>query len=825
MTVKLPRSDGQCGCIGVEADISADHDVRRCLRQRHRLYFTFRGAASLESRTRAGAGQPQRQTLVLDTLSQLLLGVRWVVFDQGELRFAPPAGATLAALLAVAAVAATVVLYRRAPRRLTTRDRSVLTALRTAFIGLLLVCLLRPMLVLRAAVPHQNVVGVLLDDSRSMRIADLNGQPRSTYVQQEFGAADAGLRKALGEKFTVRTMRFAGSLGPAPTGEDLTFTGTNTRLAAALDEARRQLAGVPLAALVVVSDGADTSGTALDPALLALKASGVPVFAIGVGRDSAERDIQVGRVTAPRTVLAGTTLLLDAVVTAHGYAGQTLTLDVLDGSQIVGSQPVTLGPDGQPTTVRVRFTASEAGPRVFTFRVPTQAGELLAENNSRDVLVDVRDRREKILYFEGEPRFEMKFLRRALTDDKQLQLVVLQRTADNKYLRLEVDDPEELVGGFPKTRDELFQYRGLVLGSIEAAAFTGDQLAMLAEFVDKRGGGLLMIGGPRAFSEGGYAGTALGEALPVVLQRQASTADPPLTRLAVRPTRAGGGHAVSQIAATDAASAARWPELPELTTVNSVDAVKPGATTLLSAADASSRRERPVLAFQRFGRGKSAAFTPQDSWLWQMHASISVEDQTHETFTRQLLRWLVDGVPEPVELTMSADRVEPGEGVTITAEVADPSFVPASDAAVTAVVTGPDGTASTVPLTWNGQRDGTYTGTLATGAPGWYEVRVEAMRAGTSLGVSTAHVNAGPGDAEYIETTRQMPALQRLADDTGGRAYTPETASALIEDVQYTGRGVTTVEERELWNAPLMLLLLLGLLSAEWGYRRAVGLS
>ena len=71
-------------------------------------------------------------------------------------------------------------------------------------------CLLRPMLVLRAAVPHQNVVGVLLDDSRSMRIADVNGQPRSTYVQQEFGSADAGLRKALGERFTVRTLRFAG---------------------------------------------------------------------------------------------------------------------------------------------------------------------------------------------------------------------------------------------------------------------------------------------------------------------------------------------------------------------------------------------------------------------------------------------------------------------------------------------------------------------------------------------------------------------------------------------------------------------------------------
>jgi hypothetical protein len=347
---------------------------------------------------------------------------------------------------------------------------------------------------------------------------------------------------------------------------------------------------------------------------------------------------------------------------------------------------------------------------------------------------------------------------------------------------------------------------------------------MLSEFVDKRGGGLLMLGGPRSFSEGGYAGTVLGDTLPVQLERMTPPAEPVVTRLTVRPTRAGSGHAVSQIAATDQASAARWAELPELTTVNGVGAVKPGATTLLSAGD-DARRDRPVLAFQRFGRGKSAAFTPQDSWLWQMHASISVEDQTHETFTRQLLRWLVDGVPDPVDVSASADRVEPGEPITLTAEVADPSFVAINDAQVTATVAGPDGATTTVPLTWNGQRDGAYSGTLTTSAAGWYEARVEAMRGGTSLGASTVHVNAGPGDAEFAETTLQMAALRRIAEDTGGKAYTPATASALLEDVKYTGRGITAVEERELWNAPLMLVLLLALVSAEWGYRRAVGLS
>ena len=87
--------------------------------------------------------------------------------------------------------------------------------------------------------------------------------------------------------------------------------------------------------------------------------------------------------------------------------------------------------------------------------------------------------------------------------------MALQRTADNKFMRLD-GEADEVVGGFPKTRDELFRYRGLILGSIEAGAFSGDQLQMIADFVDRRGGGLLMLGGPRSFAEGGYGGTPGG---------------------------------------------------------------------------------------------------------------------------------------------------------------------------------------------------------------------------------------------------------------------------------------------------------------------------
>ena len=137
--------------------------------------------------------------------------------------------------------------------------------------------------------------------------------------------------------------------------------------------------------------------------------------------------------------------------------------------------------------------------------------------------------------------------------------------------------------------------------------------------------------------------------------------------------------------------------------------MKPGATVLLTGTD-ESRAERPMLIFQRYGRGKSFAFLPQDSWMWQMHATIPVEDLTHENYWRQLLRWLVDGVPDQVEPALTTERVEPGEGATLTANVVDPSFVELNDAAVMATVTAPDGTISDVPMSWDGEHAGPVSG-------------------------------------------------------------------------------------------------------------------
>jgi uncharacterized membrane protein len=762
---------------------------------------------------------------LFETLFTALFTYRPVVFQQGEFRFDVSTASLIATALAGVVVVGAVVTYRGVRAKGRFRDRLVLMTLRAAVVALVLFCLFRPTLVVRAAIPQQNVVAVLLDDSRSMQIPDWAGQPRGEFIRQQFGTAEAPVIKALADRFLVRTFRFSAAASRFESEDGLTFNGSQTRLAPSLEGAREELAGLPVSGVVLVSDGADTSDVSLGDALLALKAEKLPVFTVGVGSPQLTRDIQIDRVSTPKTVLKDASLMVNIVITHTGYAGRTVTVDVEDEGRIVGSQQVQLPADGSPATARVRATVTDAGPRLFKFRVQQQADEVVAQNNVRESLIEVRDRKEKILYFEGEPRFEMKFIRRAIVEDKNLQVVVLQRTADNKFMRIGVDGPEELEGGFPKTREELFSYRALILGSVEAGAFTGDQLQMIADFVDRRGGTLLMLGGARSFGEGGYGGTPIADALPLAIDAKTRASDPaPLSRMQVTPTRAGQAHAVTQVASTEAASTARWRDLPQVTTVNAPLQAKPGATVLLNGVDDRGRNQ-PVLAWQQYGRGKAIAMTLQDTWQWQMHASISLEDQTHENYWRQMMRWLVDGVPGPVEARTTIERVEPGEAVTIEAAVVDPTFVELNDATVIAHVAQPRGGTANVPLTWTGDRDGQYRGTFVSKEGGTYEITVDATRADKTLGSGVTYLRAGPSDAEYFDPTMHEPPLRRIAEETGGRFYTPDTVAGLAEDVRYAGRGVTSVEERELWNMPIILIALMALACCEWGYRRAVGLS
>ena len=257
--------------------------------------------------------------------------------------------------------------------------------------------------------------------------------------------------------------------------------------------------------------------------------------------------------------------------------------------------------------------------------------------------------------------------------------------------------------------------------------------------------------------------------------------------------------------------------MPILTSVNAIREVKPGATVLLNGTD-ERRRDQVVLVSQRYGRGKTLAFPVQDSWHWQMDVKMTLEDQTHENYWRQLLRWLVDGVPNTVDVHTTTDRVEPGEPVTLVADVVDPALRRGQRCARGREGHRTEGQRST-RCRCSGPASATANTARRSPPPnrGCMSPRSKRRARGKSLGTGTTEVRAVPSDAEYFDATMHAARLKRIAEETGGRFYTPETIAGLPEDLRYTGRGVTTVEERELWHMPIVLFVLLGLISARMG--------
>ena len=752
---------------------------------------------------------------------EFLFKYRPLLFQEGDLAFASPWQA-MAVLGVVAAVAIPAVLTYAVARGDTTRtDRAVMACLRLGTIAVLVFILFQPVLVLTSVVPQRNFVGILFDDSQSMQITGTDGVPRSDFVQRTFGAEGSELLTRLNDKFTLRFFRFGRSLDRLRNVSELTYEGTGTVLGEAMVHAQQELAGLPLSGLVLISDGADNSGQILAESLLPLQAAKVPVYTVGLGDEALSPDIQVSRVEVPRSTLKGTTLVVDVTISHRGYSETTVPLLVEDAGQVMAAEDVVLGGDGEPVVARVRLEAEESSPRIFQFRVPIQDGERVARNNVREVLIDVVDETEKILYFEGEPRWEVKFLRRAVADDENLQVVVLQRTAESKFLRLDVDDAEELAGGFPKTREELFRYRAMILGSVEASFFTQDQLNMIADFVSQRGGGLLALGGRNSFREGGYEGTPLAEAFPVFLDTEISGEQPFFAELHVSPTRTGLTHPAIQLGGRGGDDVTElWESLPPVTSLNPITRVKPGATDLLTGGSEVDRTSQVVLAYHRYGRGKVIVLPIQDSWTWQMHADIAPEDQTHETFWRQLLRWLTDGVPHRVAARSEWEVVEPGEVVDLSAFVSDSAYVEVNNSSVVATILSPGDDTLDVPLDWAADEDGRYDATFKASEPGLYEISVQATRAMDTLGAARTYVRAAPSVAEYFDASMRGVALRRIAEETGGLFYTPASVSSLPEDISLTGAGVTLTEQRDLWDMPILLVVLLSLIGAEWSYRR-----
>jgi uncharacterized membrane protein len=702
----------------------------------------------------------------------------------------------------------------RATHGLKTWQAAVIWALESAVISLVLLLLWQPAIVIAELKPQQNIIAVVVDDSRSMNISE-NGATREA---QAVKALQGGVLSQLQDKFQTRIYSldthanrvadlnaFANASGPA------------THISDGLKQLTAETADLPIGAIVLLSDGGDNTGGVDLDTIAALRSRHIPVHTVGFGQDAVSPDVEMNdAVIAPRGLADSK---LSATVSFHqsGYAGREATLTLKDNGKTLASREVTFGGDGKIQTENLLFSAGEAGIRTLHFSIAPLPGEKNTLNNTLTRLVNVQSDKRRILYVEGEPRWEYKFIRRAEDDERLVQIVSMLRTTENKIYRQGISDPKELEDGFPTRAEDLFPYQAIIIGSVEAGYFTPAQQDLIKEFVDRRGGGLLFLGGHSSLADGVWGGSNVVDLLPVVLPNSKNTFHrAPAT---VELTQVGRDSLICRLVDDPQANVERWKKLPYLMDYQEAGTPKPGAAVL--AEMTGGGHKVPLLITENYGRGRTAVFATSGSWRWKMSQPLG--DTTHDMFWQQLLRWLVADTPGRVNATIANQILMDDGHVHLSAEVRDKDYDPAADARVSAHIIGPSGEAATIEMTPAADTPGTFQADWTADAPGSYIAEITAQHGNEDAAQDVVAFSRLDGVAENFHTEQNRALLQNLATQTRGQYWKPEDLSKLAAQIPFSEAGITIRETKEIWDLPAIFLLILLLRSAEWLLRRRWG--
>jgi len=736
------------------------------------------------------------------------------VFEKGQFVLLAPWPVWMLALGVIAA-GGLLLWHVRRNRGLLTGVRSlVIWMLETAMVALLLFLLWHPAISIATLRPQQNVVAVMVDDSRSMAIRE-GAETRSA---QAVGVLDQKLLAALGQKFQVRLYRFGKEAERIQKTSQLNASLPASRLGDSLQQVLAESATLPLGAVVLLSDGADNSGGIDLDTISQIRRLHIPVHTIGFGREKPEKDIEITDAVLPAHALADSRLSALVTFRQYGYAGQKALVSVRGAGKLLASREVQLKGDGAPQSEPLLFNAGPAGPQTLEISIDPLPGEENRDNNSLRRLVDIETRKPRILYMEGEPRWEFKFIRRAAEDDSSLQLASMLRTTQNKIYRQGFSDPHELEEGFPVKPEELFAFDGLIIGSVEANYFTQTQQDLIREFANRRGGGILFLGGRFALAEGGYLHSPLAELLPVRLPESKGTFHRDFSNQEL--TAQGRASLICRLVEDPERNAARWASMPQLANYNEVGEPKPGAVELMDVVPAGHHR-MPLLVTENYGRGRTAVFATSGSWRWRMWQDHT--DVTHATFWQQLMRYLVSDSPGRVAGSTPRAVLADETKVTLRAAVRDKAFKPVPNAVVEAHIVGPDGAATSVELTPVPTEEGAYTAEWNAEKPGSYVAEIVAGRDKEELGRDVVVFRREDGVAESFHTSQNRELLQKLAAETGGRYYSAANAGRLADEISYSEAGITTRETKDVWDMPVVFLLALLLRGSEWMLRRRWG--
>ena len=709
---------------------------------------------------------------------------------------------------------------RSAMQPLSKEKRLVLATLRFITLILLLAILQRPIVVEHRVANPDIVVPVLVDVSRSMRLQDAGGQSR---ISRAIEVAHNVLLPSIREQYDIEVLGFGDKLQV----DDLLQLKANARrsdLAGALDEVRERYRGRSVGGVIVISDGGDTSDR--EPAAV-IQEGDPPIFSIGVGGPDSFSDREVLSVTVGEAPLPESTVELAASVVSHGFGIDPIEIRLHEDGRVIQVSRVIPTTPGSAVRKIFRVSPKPDVATLYTVEVVNDPVELTTNNNTQQVLVKPAERTRRILMVEGAPGHEHSFLKRAWGVDPGFKLDSVLRKGQNDrgqdtfYIQGHDEWTRALSTGFPEERHELFRYDAVAFGNVDFQSYSSEQLSMIEEFVSRRGGGV-MVFGARSFAGRGLANTPLATILPLNVSGKLPNLSLPINQEPhrVNLTFDGERHRIMHLGNSIQSTRDRWLNAPPIAAVSVLGNPKPGAS-LLAFTLGSTGGVYPLIAVQRYGRGRTMIFTGEASWRWKM--LLPSDDTTYETFWRQTARWLSTASPGPVTVA-TRGGVSLGDEVTVDLFNRDVRFEPVLNRSIVAQVTNPNGEIVQVPLTLIDGETGQYEGKFTPIDRGVYRIDVDSGKRTADFRTVRDWILIGGSDLEFAGPRLHREVLSRMATVSGGAMMELDTVGDVSTMLQNRLLDQRPLVPRDLWDSLWIFLLLVALLSVEWALRRHWGL-
>ncbi|MAY74887.1 MAG: hypothetical protein CMJ31_09285 [Phycisphaerae bacterium] len=715
---------------------------------------------------------------------------------------------------------------------------------------------------------------VLVDRSASLTIADDNEQQppraRDEAIRSLITANEPTWQAVSAAKdlrwfgFDANAFALDATESAAPTLEEP--TGRATRLGAAIRQALDASAGRPTSALVVMSDGRSADTVTRD-LIRRLTASRTPVFVAPVGSPEPLADIAIARVEHPASVFPGDLTPIRVSLEASGPEGERVaggTLRLVDDAtgDVIAEQPVTPSEIESDEPIVLLGKAESPGRQPWRVVFEPAGDDLITSNNAAAAPLVAVDRPLRVLYLDGYPRWEHRYLKNLLMRESSIIALTALIATDRSYTQ----EGNETLGALPNTPEDWAPFDIVILGDIRAEALGRSQLESLREHIVSRGAGLLLIGGPAAMPAAWHA-TPMGPLLPMRATATAGGAgvEPWRSPVTLRPTADAERLGVISVVA-DRAPGANPRSVPSPASASALpadildpslgwtrlqwaqridpSAVKPAVSVLAEAvaAGGDGNESAPVILSMRTGAGRVAYVGADELWRWRYGRGEELYERFWLPLVRSLGRESLARGESGVSLTVNPSVAELAQPVSVALDLFDPALIDAIGATTTVRVGRPasndDSTpdakldrlstdAATVTLTRDPTAGATrvrYTGLWTPSATGDYEATA-ADPALSSITQPARAVVISPND-ELRRPQTDHAALRALAEATGGAVLTPETLAQLPDLLPNRSRLEPGPREVvTLWDRWQPLAVLIALLVVEWVGRRLIKLA